>query len=241
MDSITQVNEAIATLLAVILGWGLSELSQALRSRGTARVAVGRALREVLDVHHMLRTTELTRAELQRRLGSFPIPRHALFAAVRKVLPEDGDRVNRFSQALQDIAGVDPTLAFRLSSLVHLPAFLSGISAAEAGDQLEFPNLEPAADKIAPDLIEVLEEAARRLAWRHGWTTWWSVRRWLRSNVEVPPEVEQFLDLVLEAPGTAAGGSATLNTTATELPVNSDPLISANDRASSVEGRKGVL
>ncbi len=60
-----------STLLAVgsiVLGWLLNELSHRRRTSAARREILGRALAELLEIHHYIRAIDTVVAEVQKRL-----------------------------------------------------------------------------------------------------------------------------------------------------------------------------
>jgi len=185
------VTTVLTTLASATLGWFLNELSQDLRVRRQRHGATGRALADLLELHHYLKGMAVVFGELQKYVAVPPAELLKVMNFISEFIPLDPALPGRYENAVSDIAATDPVLAFRLRSKDQIPSVFSKLRAFQASD--------PTADQIMTASNDVLrsvghlglESSIRELALAHGIGTWLRVRRMLRA--EIPRELAEFM------------------------------------------------
>ena len=175
-------------VLALIIGWLLSELSHRFRT-GHGRVAIGQALSELLELRHGLLVLAEAVKEVVNHLKAPPEFQAVLRSVLSSLIPGRADLHARYVQAVTTIAGVSPVLAYRLrgpETALPLLDQLAGLAASEPSAAGVWPGLEA---EIIAQVRPRLEELIRKAAWCHGWRTWWEVRRVLKKPFALPAEV----------------------------------------------------
>jgi hypothetical protein len=206
------------TLLGLILGFGLNELSYFVRTRRDDKRTISKALAELLEVWHLLRSFPLAVEALKRTLPS-AIAAHdevMLRRVLRTFIPRHEGMQERYVEAVSAVSSFLPVLAFDLRSRDMVGPFLDWLYDAipiEPNDATFFLKLE---DEIVRQTIPKLEELIEELANLHGRKTAHEVRTLLAKPLESPQEFENFLRESFAA--LAASAQAQAATHATQAP-----------------------
>jgi len=198
----------LQTLLGVLVGWGLTELSNIFRARREHRLAIGQALSELLELRHWVLILADVVKEVASRLKAPPEVQTVLRSVICSLIPGLAELPRRYVEAAAKVAGVSPVLAYRLrgpETALPLLNQLAGLAASEPSAARIWPGLEA---EIMRQVRPRLEELIRKAAWCHGWGTWLAVRRLLRKPVMPPSEMtERVMGFLPQFPAGAAGGS----------------------------------
>jgi hypothetical protein len=185
----------VGTLLGLILGFCLNELSYFVRTRRDDRRTISKALAELLEVRHILRSLPLAVEALKRTLPS-EIAAHEeviLRRVLRTFIPNAEGMQERYEEAVSAVSAFLPVLAFDLRSRDMVGPFLDWLHDAgpiEPNDAPFFLKLE---DEIVRQAIPKLEELIKELATIHGWKTAKEVKILLMKPSESLQEFEIFL------------------------------------------------
>jgi hypothetical protein len=182
-DLLPLVGVIVGALLTLLTG----QLGQWLASRRDEKRAIARALSDLLEIRIRLLAVPKIPELLAKH---FPIPPEAHTAmkiVFTRLIPPDADIGKRYGDAVTLVAACDPILGFRLRSqdiasplldTLRQLAFADGPSSAAA-----FANVET---ELMGHLKPHLDELIKEIAWLHGWSTWWKVRRRLDRPMELP-------------------------------------------------------
>ena len=189
----------IVPVLAVIAGWSLNEFGQYLRVRREDRKALARALAELMEVHHQTSKFSEVITLFKERLGSLPptFP-HIFYLMMERLIGSSEDTKKRYDEAISLVASADPVLGFRLRSSDSYPKAISKLrmlALRDAQTSLAFQDLEPLVDR---QTREKLKDLILEVAKKHGYGTWFRVKRMLNKRREVPPELESLLQKISE-------------------------------------------
>lgn len=185
----------VGTLLGLIAGFGLNELSHLVRIRRDDRRTIARALAELLAVRHLLRSLPLAVEALKKTLPG-TIAAHeevTLRRVLRTFVPVPEGMQERYEEAVSAVSAFLPVLAFDLrfrDMIGPFLEFLNGAIPIEPRDATFFLKLE---DEIVRLAIPKLEELIQELANLHGRKTAKEVRKLLTKTVEPLEEIESFL------------------------------------------------
>ncbi len=186
---------AVATALgSLILGWVLSELSVAFRGRAARREAGGRALVELLEVRHYMKAITLVAEELRSRTNASEEEFRRGLGWIQSFLPSEPDLHERYKNAVTQIAGPAPLLAFELRRKDQIPRLLAAIKGTQvvpAPDEAIRRRLESGLEASA---LDALEQSIRRVAWEHGIKTWLRTRQLMRRVPGLPEDYLRILD-----------------------------------------------
>lgn len=172
----------IIPLIAVAVGWLLSELSSLVRLRREDRRAAGPVLADLLEIRHRLLAVDEYVKEVGKQI---PIPSQdklQLQQWMQTLFPEPPRFIEKYEEAVLTLARVAPIRAFRLRGqplMVPLLASLRGLAASTKADaEIWGTILEPEfLGRFKPHIEELILDVARA----HGWVTWWRARRRLRQ------------------------------------------------------------
>ena len=192
-------------LLAVGLGWALSELSQLRRSSAATRAALGRTLAELLEIRHYLQAMQFAFELFRKHL---PIPeneREAALNLIGQLAPPDPGLPQRYSEAVSQVAEVAPVLSYRLRrkdaiplAFVRLKSLISSQSPHPIGTEID--------QLLDRESIIELDTAIKQVAWRHGLWTWLSTVLLLRKPLALPEAGARLLQS-LQAAGAQQASS----------------------------------
>ena len=181
-------------IIALLLGWLLSETSHRLRSRAATKTAIGHALTELIEVMHYSRSIEGVLDEMRKRVDIPLAERTKLLDVLHGFLPNDADLPKRFAAAIEGISGTHPVLAFQLRARDQIPVVVLKFRAMIVADAPGNADAEAIEALIARSAIEALEDSCRELAWSHGLMTWLRVRRFINKPAGLPSGYVALLD-----------------------------------------------
>ena len=185
----------VLTVGAVAAGWGLNEVSQAFRARGAKRRALGKALAELLEIRHYLKAIDATFAEVRKRM---PISHEDLRQGLQffdTLLPPDPQLPQRFDAALDEIAGVDPLLAFALKNKDRIPLLLTRLRAVQLPAPVDAKTFSDVEDHLRASAIDALNASIRRVAWARDPVTWVRVVNHLRRKPTLSTQAEKLFSI----------------------------------------------
>jgi hypothetical protein len=193
------------TLLAVGLGWGLSEVSQYRRATAASRAAIGRLLADLLDIRHYVRALHHGFELVRQSLSLNPVQHAQMMTAVASFLPPDPGLPARFNAALNEAAGYAPMTAYRLRRKDSIPSVFMQLKAQAAAEA--DPALALELDKVLISAtLDELDAGIRDLALRHSITAWWQVRGHLGKPFE-SAFAEQLLEHAKRLMPPVSGGT----------------------------------
>ena len=186
--------QVLVALLAVAVGWLLSEVSHRLRRRDDRTAAAGKALTELLEIRHYLLGINLVFCEIRRHVQLSPGEVLTGMKWIDQLLPPDPRLPERYEQAVSALAGASPIAAFHLRSKDQLPQLLVKMRSIQLVDP-GYPDLLYSTDEFLRDRgLAALDESIRELAWIHGMRTWLRIRRLLGRTPQLPLELAEFMD-----------------------------------------------
>jgi hypothetical protein len=181
-------------VLGVVVGWALNEFSHVFKIRQQNKQPISRALVELLELHYRTFSNRQIQKLLKENLALSDEVQSIVTDYLEKLLPSLGDLSKRYNEAVDAVASVDPMLAFQLRSKDAMPSIFQTIRSAIQTDQLviqQWRQFEPQLENL---VSPILEEFLLALAKRCGWSTYFSVRRYVRKTNSPPKEMQQFID-----------------------------------------------
>ena len=198
--------------LGLIVGFCLNEWSYFRRTRSEDRRAVGKALAELLEVRHFLKSLPIVVETVKKTLPG-PITAHSELM-IRRVLwtiiPMPEGMQERYEEAVSAVSAFLPVLAFKLRYKNMVGPFLErlyGIVPIEPNVAPLFLNME---DEIFRQTIPELEELIKKLASIHERDTAKDVRTLLTNPLELPQKYENLIKenfAAMAAAAQAQGGA----------------------------------
>lgn len=196
-------------LFTLILGWILSEGSNALRRRGNRKEAIRLALAELLELRHKVIGNQFLFGELAKQIQ---LPPTAVFQ-LRKALPSpmqnDPSVSGRFNSALTEVAKHAPFLAYQLrgkdilnmiETLFHPEAIQDDRFAAFAHETQQ---------NLYEELLPTLDLVVVRTAKHVGIATWlralYLIKYKPRISKDVRTMTDRFMNSLAEQLKTQAG------------------------------------
>lgn len=174
-------------------GWFLNELSQHLKTRRERKAATGRALADLLEIHHYLKGIELVFGEIQKWA---PMSRAQVLEGmswISQLVPPDPTLPERYQNAVTEISATDPLLAFRLRSKDQIPALLERLRAVQGLDMTTKDFISATDEFLRSAANQGIEDSIAELAYAHGVGTWFRIRNVMRRRSTVPRELSRFI------------------------------------------------
>jgi len=202
MDAIA----VVAPLIGVVLGSALSGMGEFIKERRERKRKVAIALADLLEIRHCIVAVDAILVELHERAGMPKEITPALRNFLDSNLPSNDGLDERYNNAVTQLAGYDPVLAFSLRSKNTLSPFLFSLRnlALQSGaDPKEFEVIE---SQLRVVVTPTLNSAVVELACYHSWFTKRRVQRMVGKAAELPPEMTQLLDQIkagASLPGTS--------------------------------------
>jgi len=182
------------TLIGLIVGFGLNELSFVIRSSREDRRTIGKALADLMEIRHHLKTLPLAIESLKASLPG-PITAYdelMLRKAIWFFLPNTDGLQKRYEDAVSAVAGEFPMLAFDLRSkdaIGPLIGRLRGTLPIDPKDAQLWLKIE---DEVVRLSIPKLNDLILELAKLHSRETAKDVDGILKKPFEKPTELIQF-------------------------------------------------
>src|ERR1039458_5583786 len=182
MDSLS----VIVPFASLVVGWYLNEMSKKYQISRERRAHVGRALSNLLELHHQIRSVENAMNLIVHR---FDLPKDqepVLHAALNQLIPQADVYVARYEEAIEQLSESDPVVAFNLRTKAQIPrslAMLRTMGANHGATDIDMAVIEK---QVKVMLVPHLEIAIKELADLHGRSTLRQVNRMLDSPFEMP-------------------------------------------------------
>ena len=189
------------TLAGTVLGFGLNEASYIVRARREERHLLGRVLNELLEIRNQTKMMPTVMEALKSRIPA-AIPPAADFA-IRQMFRNMFSGLSqgmqeRYSQAVSEVSGAFPVLAYELRSkdiLVPLLRQLASLIPATDATAMDFwIKLE---EELTRTTLPVLEDLIRKVASMCGRAIRKETDALLTRQFEIPKSTEKFLSQFL--------------------------------------------
>jgi hypothetical protein len=189
-------------LVSVAVGWFLHELSDAIKVKREDRIAVGKVLAELLEIHRQWRYLPAYFAEIKKLFAPPPEIELLLRTTIDQILSPMMSRMEeRYNQAIDSIKGRLPLLAFELRGKDALRQAFDQLRSLAASDPTATAALPTVKSALTQEALPDREKLLLKLAWIHGFGTWLGVRRRLREEADIQGNVKKLLDSLLKATG----------------------------------------
>lgn len=186
----------VIPLASIVFGWLLNEMSKRFQLSRERRAIIGRALSNLLALHHRVRVIEECTEYLVKQLSLPESGRRAYKSSFEYVLPQEDDFVTRYEEAIDQLAETDPVTAFELRRKAVIPRLFGCISAMERLEGVSVEEVAEMEKMLKVSLMPALEKGIKELARLHGHITKWRVYNLLHSTLAVTPEMQQYLQNV---------------------------------------------
>jgi hypothetical protein len=215
----------VGTLLGLILGFSLNEVSYLMRTRREDRRTISKTLAELLDVRHLLKYLPLTVEALKKALPG-PIAAHdevMLRHVLWTLIPNTEGMQKRYEDAVSAVSAFLPVLAFDLRSKDMIGPLLGRLRGTIPIEPNAAPFWLKMEDEVVRFAIPKLEESIQELANLHRRKTAKEVRTLLKKPFEPPQELTQFLTETFTAMAAAAQAQAEAQAAQAAPPSNPNP------------------
>jgi hypothetical protein len=195
----------LVPIVSLIAGWFLNEMSKKFQLGRERKALIGRALSNLLELHHQIRAVETS---FQFLVSRFALPAEAK-ASVRQLLqqiiPQSDAYVTRYEEAVSQLSESDPITAFRLSTSAQIPRFLTLMQTMVSAEGTPDENALLAEKQMREIFVPLLELAIMELARLHGRSTYKQVKHRLATPTEFPEEFNQLSQIIQKAQQDALG------------------------------------
>jgi len=176
-------------LLGVLLGAGLSGISQLYKERQERKQAIAKALTDLLEVrHHIAGINEVLNAFKQK----YDIPAEVealLHSTIEQASPIDPDLHKRYESAVSILSGYDPMLAFSLRSRSTAPHFINSVQSLGSTHGVNGQELGMISSALLSTiLVPTMNQAVLKLAAAHTWATRRKVAKYIKKSSGLPVE-----------------------------------------------------
>lgn len=114
----------LVPVTSLIAGWFFSEMSKKSQISRERRSLVGRALSNLLELHHQIRAVETVLQLLTSRFNLTTEAEAAVRQIIQQIIPENDEYVARYEEAVAQLSESDPITAFRLSTNAQIHKYL---------------------------------------------------------------------------------------------------------------------
>ncbi len=188
----------IGPLLGVVIGWGLKEISEMIRTRREDRKVIGKALADLLEIRHRVVAIPHAMKEITNRLGFPPEFQAVIGVFLSKIAPIEAIS-KRYDDSVNLIAAADPLLAFRLRYKDIASALVEQLRMSAVGQPASAPDWIKVETMLLGNIGPELDKVVLELAWLHSVWTWFKTRRRLRRPIEVSgPILDSIIATVQE-------------------------------------------
>jgi len=183
----------VGTLVGVVIGWLLKEISEILRLHREDRRAIGRVLVDLMEIRHRFLGVKKILDDITQQ---FKIPpQEQLFVKnfLDNILFDLQNLNQRYENSVNTIAAKDPMIAFQLHSKDLLGSYISRVRSIASMDNdsaVIWSQVEAQFLELAKPEYEGLILKLSRL---HSLRTWLYVRRYIKKPLEIPPEFKELM------------------------------------------------
>lgn len=181
--------DAFSAIGLAVLGWMLNEISHRFRANAQRRAALGRALVELLEVHHAAKFMVLIFTKIRPQYGMSAAELVQGVDFLERIIPPDPQLSDRYNAAVTEIATTHPVLAYRLRGREQLPRIFANIRSIASPEEFAVLN-----ELLNPIGLATMEEIIVSVARAHGWSSWWQTRQRVKRPVEVPQEITALIE-----------------------------------------------
>ena len=190
MPDLKTILPLVGTLVGVIVGWFLKEISQMLQLRREDHRLIGCVLADLMEIRYRLLSVKKISDEVIERfkipLQDQLLPKNLLDS----ILPGLEDMNKRYEKSVSAIASADPLLGFQLRYKALFAPYISQIRSIAAMNE----NSAIVWSQIETQLVELakpeFDKLILKLSRLHGLGTWFYVRRHIRKPLEITHEQE---------------------------------------------------
>jgi hypothetical protein len=188
----------LVPVASLIAGWFLNEMSKKSQMSRERRALIGRALSNLLELHHQIRAVENTLQLLMSRFGLTAEDQATMRQLLQRIIPQSDKYVVGYEDAIGQLSESNPVTAFRLSSNAQIPRFLDSMRTIPALDGMADTDMALFEKQLKEILVPHLGQAIKELAKLHGRSTLRQVNKMLDAPAEIPEELNQFLQKLQE-------------------------------------------
>lgn len=191
------VLDKITPIIGVIIGWLLSQMASVSKAKSERKMAIARAIADLLEVHHHFRSQQRIMQEF-RKWGEIPVATEVFLRdllAKATVLPDNFSA--KYNETVATIASHDPLLGFNLRSKDLVGVYFQNARSFQQQVEQQAPEGIPIFLKMNAQafdtIISGLESTISDLGWRYSFYTWFKLKRSFSSTV-VAPEISQLME-----------------------------------------------
>lgn len=181
------------SLLGILAGWLLNEMSKRFQISRERKGHIGRALSNLLELHHQIRAVENTIQHLMLHFGLPDDAEHYLRPLLQQMIPQDDECVAQFSNAIEQLSESDPLTAFVLRNKGQIPHILATLRSMVTVHGVSDKEMEFIQKQLREILIPTLETAIRELAQLHGASTKRKANAYLDAPFQILEEAKTML------------------------------------------------
>ncbi|HCI52211.1 MAG TPA: hypothetical protein DE312_02575 [Gallionella sp.] len=183
----------LVPVVSLIAGWFLSEMSKKSQISRERRALVGRALSNLLELHHQIRAVETVLQLLTSRFNLTTEAEAVVRQIIQQIIPENDEYVARYEEAVAQLSESDPITAFRLSTNAQIPRFITKLRTLSSLNGIQNDEMSFFEKQLKDLFVPHIENAIKELARLHGRATSRQVHAMLDSPREIPDEINVLI------------------------------------------------
>ena len=190
---------SISSIVAVIVGWTLNEISFFSKNRQKDKRAMARALTDLLEIRHQVFRLECVKDDFFKKISlpteMYSVLQTTLSNLLGSIAPNDSLQ-KRYNEAVDLVASVEPLLAFELRSKDLISPLLSGLQALVPPDgMVVWQNVKTL---FLTETRGTFEELILVLARKHGWRTGRQIKKFLQEPIVPQKDLDEIISKLFE-------------------------------------------
>lgn len=185
--------DMLVAVVGLVVGWFLNEISKRFQLSRERQGHIGRALSNLLELHHRIRAVEHTIHHLSQQFELSDDAEHVLRPLLQQVIPQSDECVARYEDAIEQLSESDPLSAFELRTTGRIPHMLATLSSILPLHGASASDMALMEKQLKEMLIPSLVAAIRELARLHGYSTKKRIEAYLDAPLQMPAEAQAFL------------------------------------------------
>jgi len=200
-DQYVTIFVGLISILGILVGWSLNEISSHFGNRRKGKDAIGVALSIMISIWgRYLRSEDVYEAiskkydltDEQKKNFKISMVKNLNFERLIKLEAD-------FNQAIKKISSTDPYLGQKLISRMFFEETIEGmLEKAKENTQVESIWNETAFDLLKIIRIQA-EKTINELAWNHGFFTYFKFKKILKKPLEITAEMDTWMKKILNS------------------------------------------
>jgi len=181
----------ISAVVGAFVVWMFNEIAKKFQMNRERRAHVGRALSNLLELHHRIRAMEDSTHLIMSHFALSKDQEPAMRVTLEQVIPQSEEYLGRYEDAIELLSESEPLIAFDLRTKAQIPRLLTTLRTMGANQGATEVDMVFFEKQFKRMIIPHLEAAIMILAKLHGKSTLRQVNSMLNAPIEMPDEFIQ--------------------------------------------------